>query len=123
MQAIGSKRAKSMSPMARPSTSKRVGAEHTVIEMTATDRPGLFSEISAALADLQCNIIEAHAWCHYARLACVAYISDPVSTTCIDDPLRLASIEEHLTTVFQQSPHFMLTLINKVMICAHITMV
>ncbi|KAJ8751665.1 hypothetical protein K2173_025824 [Erythroxylum novogranatense] len=75
--------------------------EHTAIEMTGTDRPGLFSEISAALADLHCNIVEAHAWSHNARLACVAYISDQSTDTPIDDPLRLATIEGHLTTVLR----------------------
>lgn len=69
-----------------------------MIEMTGTDRPGLFSEISAALADLHCNIVEAHVWSHNARLACVAYIS-------VDDALidgrRLAAIEHHLTTVLR----------------------
>jgi len=72
--------------------------------MTAADRPGLFSEISAALADLHCNIIEAHAWSHNARLACVAYISDQSSITPIADPHRLASIEDHLTSVLLMHP-------------------
>ncbi|PSR91846.1 ACT domain-containing protein [Actinidia chinensis var. chinensis] len=68
------------------------------IEMTGPDRPGLLSEISAALADLHCNIVEAHAWSHNARLACVAYISDQSTDTPIDDH-RLAAIEDHLNTV------------------------
>ncbi|XWS72694.1 hypothetical protein CRYUN_Cryun02cG0062700 [Craigia yunnanensis] len=76
-------------------------SEHTAIEMSGTDRPGLFSEISAALADLHCNIVEAHAWSHNARLACVAYISDQSTDTPIDDPYRLATIEDHLTTVLR----------------------
>ncbi|MBA0731992.1 hypothetical protein Gogos_016110 [Gossypium gossypioides] len=76
-------------------------SEHTAIEMKGTDRPGLFSEISAALADLHCNIVEAHAWSHNARLACVAYISDQSTDTPIDDPHRLATIEGHLTTVLR----------------------
>ncbi|XVE97401.1 hypothetical protein REPUB_Repub03eG0016200 [Reevesia pubescens] len=75
--------------------------EHAAIEMSGTDRPGLFSEISAALADLHCNIVEAHAWSHNARLACVAYISDQSKNTPIDDPHRLATIEDHLTTVLR----------------------
>jgi len=75
--------------------------EHTVIEMSGTDRPGLFSELSAALADLHCNIVEAHAWSHNDRLACVAYISDQSTHTPIEDPNRLASIEDHLTTVLR----------------------
>ncbi|KAK3043757.1 hypothetical protein RJ639_001953 [Escallonia herrerae] len=79
-------------------TNKLSEFEPTAIEMTGEDRPGLFSEISAALADLHCNIVEAHAWSHNARLACVARISDQSSDTPIDDR-RLASIEDHLTTV------------------------
>lgn len=74
--------------------------EPTAIELTGTDRPGLFSEISAALADLQCNIVEAHAWSHNERLACVAYISEASTDTRIDDH-RLATIEGHLTTVLR----------------------
>lgn len=50
-----------MSPRARSSTSKTSGSEHTAIEMTSTDSPGLFYEISAALADLHCDVVEAHA--------------------------------------------------------------
>jgi UTP:GlnB (protein PII) uridylyltransferase len=69
--------------------------------MSGTDRPGLFSEISATLAELHCNIVEAHAWSHNACLACVAYISDQSSHTPIEDPHRLASIEDHLITVLR----------------------
>lgn len=72
--------------------------DHTTIEMTGTDRPGLFSEISAALADLHCNIVEAHAWSHNARLACVAQISDQSTD---HNPHRLATIQDHLITVLR----------------------
>ncbi|KAG2243428.1 hypothetical protein Bca52824_094718 [Brassica carinata] len=75
--------------------------EHTAIEMTGTDRPGLFSEIFAAFADLHCNVLEAHAWSHNARLACIAYVSDDSTHAPIDDPSRLASIEDHLSTVIR----------------------
>lgn len=103
MQAIGASREATVKAKAgntkfldsTPSTN-----EPTVIEMTGKDRPGLFSEISAALADLHINIVEAHAWSHNARLACVAYISDLSTATPIDDH-RLAAIEEHLTTVLR----------------------
>jgi hypothetical protein len=106
LQAIGTTRESTPSPPnARAYTNNIFEAdhssEHTAIEMSGTDRPGLFSEISAALADLQCNIVEVHAWSHNARLACVAYISDPSSHTPIEDPHRLASIEDHLTTVLR----------------------
>ncbi|XP_030514849.2 ACT domain-containing protein ACR2 [Rhodamnia argentea] len=78
--------------------------EHTAIEMTGTDRPGLFSEISAALADLHCNIIKVHAWSHNTRLACVAYVSDQRTDTPIEDRSRLATIEDHLTMVLRAQP-------------------
>ncbi|CAI9092677.1 OLC1v1027988C1 [Oldenlandia corymbosa var. corymbosa] len=70
------------------------------IEMTGRDRPGLLSEISAALADLHINVVEAHAWSHNARLACIAYISDQHQGSPIDNH-RLAAIEHHLTTVLR----------------------
>ncbi|EOA22777.1 hypothetical protein CARUB_v10003494mg [Capsella rubella] len=75
--------------------------EHTAIEMTGTDRPGLFSEIFAAFADLHCNVLEAHAWSHNARLACIAYVADDNTHAPIDDPSRLASIEDHISTVIR----------------------
>ncbi|KAL9258020.1 ACT domain-containing protein, partial [Drosera capensis] len=100
-QAIGAARGNMESPRAKSHISKFQTPEHTAIEMKAADRPGLFSEISAALTDLHCNIVEAHAWSHNARLACVAYISDQFSDSPIDDPLRLATIEDHLTTVLR----------------------
>ncbi|XP_010321943.1 ACT domain-containing protein ACR2 [Solanum lycopersicum] len=74
--------------------------EPRAIEMTGRDRPGLFSEISAALADLHCNVVEAHAWSHNARLACVVYISEESTDKPIDHN-RLAAIEDHLTTVLR----------------------
>lgn len=80
--------------------SKTSAHEPTAIEMRGNDRPGLFSEISAALADLHINVVEAHAWSHNARLACVAYISDQSTSSPIDDH-RLATIEDHLTTVLR----------------------
>lgn len=108
-QAIGTTRpnspknsARSGGPWEEPETNQ--AGEHTAIEITGTDRPGLFSEISAALADLRCNIVEAHSWSHNACLACVAYISDQSTDKPIAaDPRRLASIEDRLTTVLRAS--------------------
>lgn len=104
MQAIGSNRiaASKITSQTNKLYDTDLHGQPTAIEMTAIDRPGLFSEISAALADLQCNIVEAHAWSHNARLACVAYISDQFSDTRIDDH-RLATIEHHLNTILHAS--------------------
>ncbi|GER35327.1 ACT domain-containing protein [Striga asiatica] len=99
-QAIGSKSYTSLKPKARISPCESQPDEPKAIEMTGKDRPGLFSEISAALADLGCNIIEAHAWSHNALLACVAHISNKSNDTPIDDH-RLHVIEDHLTTVLR----------------------
>ncbi|XP_071690776.1 ACT domain-containing protein ACR2 [Rutidosis leptorrhynchoides] len=103
-QAIDSKRvaASKIKPQTNKLYNTDLHKEPTTIEMTAIDRPGLFSEISAALADLHCNIVEAHAWSHNARLACVAYISDQSSDTRIDNH-RLANIEHHLNTILHAS--------------------
>ncbi|XP_058112073.1 ACT domain-containing protein ACR2 isoform X2 [Magnolia sinica] len=81
--------------------SSETSSEHTAIEMTGTDRPGLFSEISAVLTDLRCNVVEAHAWSHNARLACIVHVSDESTAGPIDDPSRLATIKDHLSTVLR----------------------
>lgn len=98
-QAIGSNSVTGDPKVLKPQTCSD-SSEPKAIEMTGKDRPGLFSEISAALADLHCNIVEAHAWSHNARLACVAYIEDQSMHTPIDDH-RLHAIEDHLTSVLR----------------------
>lgn len=99
IQQAGSSRAGSLNAIAKCKSEPNLN-EPKAIEMTGKDRPGLFSEISAALTDLHCNVVEAHAWSHNARLACVAYISDQSANTPIDDH-RLHAIEDHLTTVLR----------------------
>ncbi|KAJ8567364.1 hypothetical protein K7X08_019572 [Anisodus acutangulus] len=46
---------------------RHVSMEHTAIEMTGTDRPGLMSEISAVLAELGCHVSGAVAWTQSER--------------------------------------------------------
>ena len=50
--------------------------EHTMIELSGPDRPGLLSEIFAVLADRKCNIVAAEVWTHNSRMASVVYITD-----------------------------------------------
>uniref|UniRef100_A0A453AL06 ACT domain-containing protein ACR n=2 Tax=Aegilops tauschii subsp. strangulata TaxID=200361 RepID=A0A453AL06_AEGTS len=76
-----------------------VAAHYTGIEMIGHNRPGIFSEISAVLAEQGCNVMEAHAWSHKDSLACVAFVSDESTSSPINDPNRLASIQDHLGTV------------------------
>ncbi|MCO5610388.1 hypothetical protein L7F22_064624 [Adiantum nelumboides] len=84
---------------------KKVGvqsvAKHTVIELTGTDRPGLMSEISALLAEMQCNVVAAELWTHNMRVACVLYITDVVTNGPIESPERLIRIKESLCNVLK----------------------
>uniref|UniRef100_A0A0D9X6J5 ACT domain-containing protein ACR n=1 Tax=Leersia perrieri TaxID=77586 RepID=A0A0D9X6J5_9ORYZ len=80
-----------------------IAAHYTAIEMIGHNRAGIFSEISAVLAEQGCNIVEAHAWSHKDSLACVAFVSDESTAAPIDDPTRLAAIKNHLGTVLQPS--------------------
>lgn len=46
----------------------------TALELTGADRTGLLSEVFAVLADMECSVVEARAWTHRGRLACVVYL-------------------------------------------------
>lgn len=76
-------------------------AEHTTIELSGRDRPGLLSEIFAVLADLKCNVVAAEVWTHNSRMASVVYITDESSGSPIDDPDRLAKIKQLLLYVLK----------------------
>ncbi|KAG8384993.1 hypothetical protein BUALT_Bualt04G0175900 [Buddleja alternifolia] len=74
---------------------------HTCIELTGTDRPGLLSEVCAVLADLQCNVVNAEIWTHNARAAAVVHVTDGTTGCAIQDPKRLAMIKELLCNVLK----------------------
>lgn len=48
----------------------------TVLELTGADRTGLISEVFAVLADMGCGVVDARAWSHRGRLACLVYLRD-----------------------------------------------
>ncbi|CAL4996414.1 unnamed protein product [Urochloa decumbens] len=50
------------------------GGRLTALELTGADRTGLLSEVFAVLADMDCSVVEARAWTHRGRLACVAFL-------------------------------------------------
>ncbi|XP_050204262.1 ACT domain-containing protein ACR1 [Mercurialis annua] len=75
--------------------------EHTAMEMTGIDRPGLLSEIFAVLAELQCHVTAAVAWTHNNRAASIIYMEDGISGGPITDPKRLADVEEQLENVVE----------------------
>ncbi|KAM3286088.1 ACT domain-containing protein ACR1 [Capsicum chacoense] len=80
---------------------RHVSMEHTAMEMTATDRPGLFSEISAVLAELGCHVSGAVAWTHNNRAACIVYMEDELKHGTMLDPYRVAQIQAQLENVVE----------------------
>ncbi|XVF61392.1 hypothetical protein PTKIN_Ptkin08bG0125700 [Pterospermum kingtungense] len=78
-----------------------VSTEHTALEMTGRDRPGLMSEISATLYELGCHVTAAVQWTHNSRLACIIHIEDGLSGGPITMPNRLAQVQEKLETVIE----------------------
>lgn len=84
---------------------KRAGPDSvgdcTAIELIGPDRPGLLSEISAVLANLQINVAAAEVWTHNRRIACVLYVNDDTTNRAVDDPSRLAAMEEQLKNILR----------------------
>ncbi|KAL2906476.1 ACT domain-containing protein ACR1 [Bienertia sinuspersici] len=80
---------------------RHVATEHTALEMTVTDQPGLLSEVSAVLADLGCHVSAGVAWTHHHRGACIIYVDDKENGRPITDQKRLSQIQEQLQTVVE----------------------
>ncbi|GAV92123.1 ACT domain-containing protein, partial [Cephalotus follicularis] len=84
-------------PSLRGSLGMMPSEDYTSIELSATDRPGLLSEVCAVLADLHCNVVNAEIWTHNARAAAVVHV-----TGCeIEDPKCLSNIGELLCNVLK----------------------
>ncbi|KAJ8760586.1 hypothetical protein K2173_015253 [Erythroxylum novogranatense] len=79
--------------------------DHTVIELTGSDRPGLLSEVSAVLTHLKCNVMNAEVWTHNTRVAAVMQVTDEDTGSAITDPERLSTIKKLLCTVLRGSNH------------------
>lgn len=77
--------------------------DHTAIELTGSDRPGLLSEVSAVLTNLKCNVVSAEVWTHNSRAAAVMQVTDEESGSAITDPERLCRIKELLCNVLKGS--------------------
>lgn len=77
--------------------------DHTTLELSGTDRPGLLSEVSAVLAILKCNVVGAEVWTHNTRAASVMHITDEETGLAITDPERLASIKKSVCNVLKGS--------------------
>ncbi|GAB4849115.1 hypothetical protein Ancab_003923 [Ancistrocladus abbreviatus] len=77
-----------------------VSTEHTALELTMTDQPGLLSEVTAVLAELGCHVSAAVAWTHSTRAACIIYVEDELKGGIID-LARLGHIKEQLQNVVE----------------------
>ncbi|XP_028804357.1 ACT domain-containing protein ACR4 isoform X1 [Neltuma alba] len=85
----------------RRSVGVQAAAEHTTIELSGRDRPGLLSEVFAVLADLKCNVVAAEVWTHNSRMASVVYISDEETGLPIDNADRVVKIKQLLLYVLK----------------------
>ncbi|KAM4121317.1 hypothetical protein ACJW30_03G199000 [Castanea mollissima] len=99
---------KSLGPESRFTSSMRsVGVkpsmDHTAIELTGCDRPGLLSEVSAVLTHLKCNVVNAEVWTHNTRAASVMHVTDEETGGAITDPERLSRIKKLLCNVLKGS--------------------
>ncbi|WCJ22063.1 ACT domain-containing protein ACR4 [Euphorbia peplus] len=77
--------------------------DHTAIELTGSDRPGLLSEVSAVLTDLKCNVVNAEVWTHNTRAAAVMQVTDDETGSAITDLERLSLIKQLLCNVLKGS--------------------
>lgn len=90
-------------PLPQPLPQQVVATDdHTVVEITVEDQPGLLSEVLAVLAELGCHVAAAVAWTHNHRAACIFYVDDKEKAGGpITDEKRLAHIQEQLQTVVE----------------------
>lgn len=88
-------------PSLRRSVGVQLSENHTSIELTGTDRPGLLSEVSAVLTDLKCNVVNAEVWTHNTRAAAVMHVTDESTGSPISDPERLSMIKKLLCNVLK----------------------
>ncbi|CAO2831250.1 unnamed protein product [Amaranthus hypochondriacus] len=91
----------SLLPPIRESVGVMPSEEHTSIELTGTDRPGLLSEVCAVLTDLNCNVVNAEIWTHNSRAAAVVHVTDYSTGRAINDPKRLLTIKKLLCYVLK----------------------
>ncbi|XP_015578559.1 ACT domain-containing protein ACR4 isoform X1 [Ricinus communis] len=80
--------------------------EHTSIELSGTDRPGLLSEVSAVLTDLGCSVVNAEIWTHNFRVAAIMHITEQSTGCAVEEPKRLSLIKELLRNVLKGNSTF-----------------
>ncbi|XP_061359063.1 ACT domain-containing protein ACR1 isoform X2 [Gastrolobium bilobum] len=85
----------------RPQQEVSVSAANVAIEVTGTDRPGLFSEISAVLVSLGFNVTSATGWTHNDRVACIIYLEEASKPGPIDYNEHLAKVQDQIQNVVE----------------------
>lgn len=75
--------------------------ERTALEITGTDRPGLLSEISAVIAELECHVAAAVLWTHNTRLACIIYMEDDCKGGTVAGVNQVAHVQAQLENVLE----------------------
>uniref|UniRef100_A0A0A9DUC3 ACT domain-containing protein ACR n=1 Tax=Arundo donax TaxID=35708 RepID=A0A0A9DUC3_ARUDO len=90
-------------PSRRTSVGVTAAADHNVIELTGTDRPSLLSEVSAVLASLKCNVVNAEIWTHNTRAAAVMLVTDEDTGLAVTNTERLGRIKERLSYLLRGS--------------------
>ncbi len=53
----------------------------TTLELTGANRTGLILEVFAVLADMDCGVVEGHAWTHRVHLGCLIFLRDEETDT------------------------------------------
>ncbi|CAA7393799.1 unnamed protein product [Spirodela intermedia] len=69
-------------------------SEHTALELTGSDRPGILSELSAVIVKHGCQVVSGQAWTHNSRAACILYLDGQLSGGA-----RLRELEDQLEHV------------------------
>ncbi|CAK9232495.1 unnamed protein product [Sphagnum troendelagicum] len=104
-KALVTRKSKVSAELSRCAAGKFMGAgsiaEHTVIELTGTERPGLLSEIFAVLTEMNCRVHASEFWTHNRRVACMVYITDEDTSGPIHNVKKLVAIKEKLHLVMQ----------------------
>jgi UTP:GlnB (protein PII) uridylyltransferase len=104
-KALRTRKSKVSAEFSRCAAGKFVGAEssteHTVLELTGKERPGLLSEVFAVVTDMNCRVHASEFWTHNKRVACVVYITDEDTSGPLTNVKKLESIKQKLHLVMQ----------------------
>lgn len=73
------------------------------IELTTTDQPGLFSDISAVLLGLGFSVTSATAWTHNHRVACIIHIEDANKLGPIYNGERLSLVQAQVQNIIMKA--------------------